>query len=154
MVSVSGTATLLITGSNGYIGSFLVKYFSDKYKVISFMENMNQALSIPKCDVIIHCAGRIPREGMDIMEFVRDNVEASRNLADIAKGIPIIYISTMAVYSMHAHGVSRLLGEYILKEYHGKTKVLRLPRIVDGYTDENDVAMSLTEMAKKVEELI
>ena len=154
MVQVFGNFTLLITGAEGYIGSFLVKYFQKKYKVIPFTENINDALSLPKCDVIIHCAGRIPRDGMEIMEFVRDNVEASHNLAIIAKGTPIIFISTMAVYSHHAYGISRLLGEYILKEYHRQTKVLRLPRIVDGYTEENDVAMSLETMAKKVEEMI
>ena len=154
MVQVSRTTTVLITGSAGYLGSFLVKYFQKRCNTIAFDENINHALSLPKCDVIIHCAGRIPRNGMDIMEFVRDNIDASRNLADIGKGTPIIFISTMAVYSHHAYGISRLLGEYILKEYHRQTKVLRLPRIVDGYTEENDVAMSLEEMAKKVQELI
>ena len=154
MVQVSRTTTVLITGAAGNIGSFLVKYFDRKCKVIPFTENLNEALSLPRCDVIIHCAGRIPREGMDIMEFVRDNVEASHNLAIIAKGTPIIFISTMAVYTHKAYGCSRLLGEYILKEYHGNTKVLRLPRVVDGLTEDEDTVMGLENVASKIEGMI
>lgn len=154
MVQIPRTTTLLITGSSGYIGSFLVKHFQEKYKVIAFIENINQALSLPKCDVIIHCAGRIPREGMDIMEFVWDNVEASRQLSILARDIPIIFISTMAVYTHKAYGCSRLLGEYILKEYHGNTKVLRLPRVVDGLTEDEDTVMGLENVARKIEGMI
>lgn len=154
MVQVAGTTSILITGSSGYVGSFLLKYFKDKCKVIPFTENLNEALSLPKCDIIIHCAGRIPKEGMDIMEFVWDNVNASRELATLARGIPIIFISTMAVYTHHAYGCSRLLGEYILKEYHGNTRVLRLPRIVDGLTEDEDTAIGMENVCKKIEAMI
>lgn len=146
--------TLLITGAKGYLGKFLCEHFKNNFIVIPYSDNLNMTYFLPKCDIIIHCAGRKPYPGMNISEFVENNIIANLSLAKLAQGIPIIYISAMSVYVLKAYGVSKLMGEYILQENHGMTKVLRLPNIVPGRTQEEDIAMGIENMVDKINILL
>ena len=154
IMSLSSLNKILITGAKGYIGKFLIKFLSSKgYSIIRFSDDLNKTRKLPPCSLIIHCAGKKPKSGVEIDDFVYGNVIANLNLANLARNIPIIYLSTMAVYVLKPYGVSKLLGEQILKEKHGKVYILRLPRVVDKDSD-GDITLTLNEVGDKILETI
>ena len=136
----------MITGANGYIGKFLCGYLPNTIPLIG------DILNIPECDVIVHCAGRKPEECVTLDDFIRDNVITNLELAELAKGIPIIYLSSKAVLKQTPYGVTKLLGEFIFNDRHKKNINLRLPRIVDK--DPKDEEMTLKQVGELIEKTI
>ena len=136
---------ILITGAKGYIGSFLVKYLTGKgYKTIGFTCNLNDIKELPDCNLIIHCAGRRLAKGVTISDFVRDNVTATINLTKLANGKPIIYLSTKAVYVFKPYGITKLLGEFVLNQEYNNSVILRLPKIIDGRTEPENIEHAIS----------
>ncbi len=149
---------ILITGAKGYIGSYLcVLLVGLGFDVIGFNDDLNKTEKLPDCDLIIHCAGRRWKEGISINDLIYSNVTANQNLARLAKGIPIIYISTAAVYVIRLdYGLTKLLGEHILNELHGNTISLRLQKVVEGYTkdEEGSITIGIINVGEKILEII
>ena len=136
---------ILITGAKGYIGSFLVKYLAEKgFRTIRFTDNFNKIKKLPPCDLIIHSAGRRLRNGVKVEDFVRDNVMATINLTKIAGGKPIIYLSTKAVYVFKPYGLTKMLGEFVLTDEYDNSIILRLPKIIDGRTEEANIDKAIS----------
>jgi nucleoside-diphosphate-sugar epimerase len=141
---------VLITGASGYIGGYLFDYLSLKgFDPIFFDKDINKVNKLPDCSLIIHCAGRKPKLGVTIDDFIYSNVTANQKLSELAVGIPIIYLSTMAVYSLTPYGITKLLGEQILEEKHGHTTVIRLPRIINQGGD-GDTTRNLEDIGKEI----
>lgn len=144
---------IFITGSRGYIGSYLCKHFKKgTIRVIRDNGPLSHLLKLPDCDVIIHAAGRKPHDGVSVSEFAYDNILATEHLRRIAEGKPIVYLSTMAVYTLKPYGLSKLMGEECLANYRGKKAILRLPRIVNEKVDScqflrhKDMFIAVNEM--------
>ncbi len=143
--SIYSLNKILVTGARGYIGSFLIKYLADKgFHVIRFTDNLNKVKKLPECDLIIHCAGRRLAKGVKINDFIRDNVAATINLTKIAEGKPIIYLSTKAVYVFKPYGITKLLGEFVVRDEYDNAVVLRLPKIIDGRTEPEDIEHAIS----------
>ena len=144
-MSSSSLNKVLITGAKGYIGSFLLKYLTNKgFHTIRFVANLNRAKKLPSCDLIIHCAGRRLQKGVKVADFVRDNVLATINLTKIAEGKPIIYLSTKAVYVFKPYGLTKMLGEFVLNDEYNNSVILRLPKIIDGRTEKADIDKAIS----------
>jgi nucleoside-diphosphate-sugar epimerase len=153
-MSLSSLNKILITGAKGGIGKFLVKFLAGKgYSVIRFTDDLNKTRRLPPCSLIIHCAGRKPKEGIEVDDFIYSNVTANLNLANLARNIPVVYLSTMAVYVANSYGVTKLLGELILKEKQKNTTVIRLPKIIKGKSD-GDITINFNELGERVIEVI
>ena len=136
---------ILVTGARGYIWSFLVKYLDGKgYETIGFTGNLNNTKELPDCDLIIHCAGRRLAKDVKISDFVRDNVTATINLTKLADGKPIIYLSTKAVYVFKPYGITKLLAEFVLTQEYNNSVVLRLPKIIDGRTEPENIEHAIS----------
>ena len=145
MNNISSFKKILITGSKGFIGSFLMHYLSKHgFETIGFEENLNTATSIPECDLIIHSAGRRLRKDITIEDFVKDNVLATINLTKFAKGQPIIFLSTKAVYVFKPYGITKLLAEYVLTKEYGNAIVLRLPKIRYKRTEPENLSQAIS----------
>ena len=85
---------ILITGANGFLGSYLVSFFNKKkYNVITIGRSGNSdircdlALEIPYLsidfDLLIHCAGKAhsyPKNSNEENEFFLNNLDATKNL--------------------------------------------------------------------------
>lgn len=142
---MSSLNKILITGAKGYIGSFLIKYLANKgFRAIRFVQNLNKISELPECDLIVHCAGRRLQKGVTISDFVRDNVTATINLTKLANGKPIIYLSTKAVYVFKPYGITKLLGEFVLTDEYKNAVVLRLPKIIDGRTEPENIEHAIS----------
>lgn len=145
ILNLSSLNKILITGAKGYIGSFLIKYLANKgFRAIRFVQNLNKISELPECDLIVHCAGRRLRKGVTISDFVRDNVTATINLTKLANGKPIIYLSTKAVYVFKPYGITKLLGEFVLTDEYKNAVVLRLPKIIDGRTEPENIEHAIS----------
>jgi len=149
---------ILITGANGYIGSYLSEYLKKIGQTIPHTDNLNKISSLPKCDVIVHCAGRIPRLDSRVVEMLENHTLATNNLLNLAGNIPVIYLSTKAIENdyvallLNSYCVSKLLAELLIKDKNPKSIILRIPKIVDKVSSENEI--SLENLGGMVEKAI
>lgn len=106
---------LAITGSNGFVGSYAVKYFSQEHDVIAFQRqkyeiqknitykkwDLRDAYNGPfDCDVFIHAAADTGYE-KSREEMVKQNVISNQNVLDIVNNSHckhFIYVSSSSVY--------------------------------------------------------
>jgi nucleoside-diphosphate-sugar epimerase len=117
-----------ITGADGFIGGYLKTCFDG----IKIGGNLLARAKIDNFHTIIHCAGRMPFEGVRNVNFIGDNIFATERLvwlANRAKVKRIIYLSTMAIYTLKMYGLSKLVGEECLSEFKGEKIIFRLPRV-------------------------
>jgi len=122
--NVDGEMNILITGANGFIGSYLCQRLSECNEVIgvtrgkksSMDENMvgynpnfqwhkadlAEGLSMPDdIDIIVHTAARTPGPNVTIADYIADNIGATQNLVEFAieKQVRLfIYLSAISVY--------------------------------------------------------
>lgn len=124
----------LVLGSGGLLGSHLIRYFGavgttrDECNILS-PTDINKAIRIHRPDVIINCAGIVPKSPQiaDMEHVYRVNAFGPRIIADQCDkaGVRLIHISTDCVYNgarggytesdfpspMDVYGMSKLLGE-------------------------------------------
>ena len=149
---------ILITGANGYIGSYLSEYLKKIGQTIPHTDNLNKISSLPKCDVIVHCAGRTPRLDSRVVEMLENHTLATNNLLNLAGNIPVVYLSTKAIENdyvallLNSYCVSKLLAELLIKDKNPKSIILRIPKIVDKVSSENEI--SLENLGGMVEKAI
>lgn len=114
---------ILVTGANGYIGSYLCRRIAQDNQVIGLTRRANgpnhsllsalpnfrwhrtdlaKSVSMPDdIDMIIHTAGGNPGSTVTTADYVSSNVIATKNLLDFAieKGSPLfIFLSSTSVY--------------------------------------------------------
>lgn len=104
-----------ITGSKGFIGSYLVKAISTTHEVAEFEGDLLNEHDVtqyfeanPKLEVIIHLAGLA--QGSDYAEVMAGNVTTTHNLLSSASKSSvrkIILASSVAVYGQPENGASR-----------------------------------------------
>ena len=122
-----------------------------KGKLTVLQMDLSQGLDYKKpVDAIVHCAAQSPYNCRGINDYVKNNVLATYSVAEYAKRMRIpnlIYLSSISVYgevlkpvvdeeteirNPDMYGMTKLLGENILKENSGTSSlaVLRLPGIL------------------------
>lgn len=106
---------IIITGSEGYIGSCLVYFLKKKYQIIKIDKKGKHKLNLlnkkkvinylskfKNIDTIIHLAGEsLVDETKPFKKYFDNNVKATKNIIEIANLLKIkkiIYSSTAAVY--------------------------------------------------------
>ena len=121
--NVEGGMKILITGANGFIGSYLCRTLSESSKVIGVRRrksSQNQDMAgfhsnfqwhvgelseeiffEDDIDVIVHTAARSPGPAVTVADYLADNIVATQNLIEFAiqKQVRLfIYLSAMSVY--------------------------------------------------------
>ena len=95
---------ILITGSNGYVGSSFINQYKNKYSFVKFsLLNQNiENINFDNINIILHCAALVHQKVEHPYEKYHEiNVEYPVKLAKLAKqnGVKqFIFISTIAVY--------------------------------------------------------
>ena len=165
---------ILITGSNGFIGSNLkdyLKVFGD-YDIYEF--NRNNLLSelpnlIKEVDVILHLAG--VNRPKDIEDFTTNNVLLTNKLCLILKNYQnkrLIYFSSIQASQDNYYGRSKKKGEEICLNYSkysgNKINILRLPGVFGKnckpnynsvvatfcYNVANDIQLNIIDQDKEI----
>ena len=147
---------LLLTGANGFIGSYFKDKYSEKYdiKPFSFLNDDFKSIDLKDIDTVIHLSALVHQMGGATKEeYERINVVQTLELAKKAKANSIshfIFMSTVKVYGEETntpyteksdcnpqddYGKSKLKAEAELKKLEDddfKVSIIRTP-IVYGY---------------------
>jgi len=139
---------VLITGSNGFIGSNLVSKLSEEsqFEVIRFTRDSTKEdlrNSISKADFIFHAAG-VNRPENDI-DFARVNTDLTKLICNEAiktgRKIPILFTSSVHVERGNTYGDSKLNAENALLDYSSISSapvfIFRLPHVVGKWCRPN-----------------
>lgn len=162
---------ILITGSNGYIGSNFIQTYVSKYsfKPFSLQSDQFENLDFQKIDVVLHCAALVhQKKTLDYQEYSDVNVEYPLYLARLAKknGVKqFVFISTIAVHGetfdaidectpcvpTSSYGKSKFEAEKKLSELQDNSftvSIIRTP-MVYGKNAPGNIA-SLIKLVKKI----
>jgi len=163
---------LLITGSNGFVGSYFINQYKEKYeiKTFSFLKDDINSLDCSDLDVVFHLSALVHQMGgASCEEYEKVNVTQTLELAKKAKETGVkhfIFMSTVKVYGEETdsaytensicnpedeYGKSKLKAEQeILKleDKSFKVSIVRTP-IVYGYGVKANIK-SLVNLVKKV----
>lgn len=147
---------LLITGSNGFVGSYFIKKYKDKYdiKTFSFLKDDINSLDCSDIDVVFHLSALVHQMGgASANEYEKINVIQTIELAKKAKESGVkhfVFMSTVKVYGEETnskytentvcnpeddYGKSKLKAEQELQKLEDenfKISIIRTP-IVYGY---------------------
>ena len=163
---------LLITGSTGFVGSYFINKYKDKYKMksFSFLHDNFETLHVENVDVIIHLSALVHQMGgASADEYEKVNVTQTLELAKKAKASGVghfIFMSTVKVYGEESddkytensvcnpedeYGKSKLKAEkelLKLEDENFKISIIRTP-IVYGHGVKANIK-SLINLVKKV----
>ena len=120
---------ILITGSNGFIGSYFINKFKDKYNIksFSFLKDAIDTLDCSGLDVVFHLSALVHQMGgASIEEYERVNVTQTLQLAKRAKESGVkhfVFMSTVKVYGEETDGVYTEKSECHPEDEYGKSKL-------------------------------
>ncbi|MDX9744824.1 MAG: NAD-dependent epimerase/dehydratase family protein [Arcobacteraceae bacterium] len=147
---------LLITGSSGFLGSYFINKYKDKYEIhtFSFLKDDINSLDGTSIDTVFHLSALVHQMGgASAKEYERVNVIQTLELAKKAKESGVkhfVFMSTVKVYGEETdtkysensacnpedeYGKSKLKAEFELQKLRGesfKVSIIRTP-IVYGY---------------------
>ena len=130
---------ILITGSNGFIGSSLYKYFKKKstHDIYTFTKNdcFEKIESLLyKLDVVFHFAG--VNKSNNHSDFKNINTDFTKKLCKILAKNPktsLFYASSIQVFLNNDYGKSKKEAEAacieLMKKFNNQVYILRLPGI-------------------------
>ena len=147
---------LLITGSNGFVGSYFINQYKEKYeiKTFSFLKDDINSLDCSDLDVVLHLSALVHQmDGASKEEYEKVNVTQTLQLAKKAKECGVkqfVFMSTVKVYGEETesvyteksicnpedeYGKSKLKAEKLLLEVESenfRVSIIRTP-IIYGY---------------------
>lgn len=169
---VNSMIKLLLTGANGFIGSYFIENYSSIYdfKTFSFNNDTFESLHVEDIGVVVHLSALVHQMGgASKDEYERVNVTQTINLAKKAKASGVkqfVFMSTVKVYGEESdfvydetstckpqddYGKSKLTAEQELQKLEDddfKVSIIRTP-IVYGYGVKANIK-NLINLVKKV----
>ena len=163
---------LLITGSTGFVGSYFINKYKEKYEIItfSFLKDDINTLECSDIDVVFHLSALVHQMGgASKEEYEKVNVIQTLELAKKVKeeGVKhFIFMSTVKVYGEETddkyteetictpedeYGISKLKAELELQKLENenfKVSIIRTP-IVYGYGVKANIK-SLVNLTNKI----
>ncbi len=162
---------ILVTGSNGYLGSSFINQYKEKYSFIKFslLNQKVEDIKFDGIDIVLHCAALVHQKVEHHYEKYHEiNVAYPVKLARLAKDAGVkqfVFISTIAVYGeglekldektdcnpITPYGISKLEAEKQLLELNDenfKVSIVRPPMIYGKNAPGN--IDSLVKLLKKL----
>ena len=131
---------LLITGSNGFVGSYFINQYKEKYeiKAFSFLKDDINSLDCSDLDVVFHLSALVHQMGgASCEEYEKVNVTQTLQLAKKAKESGVkhfVFMSTVKVYGEETNSVYTENSICNPEDEYGKSKLkaeLELQRLED-----------------------
>jgi len=168
LIFIQMLSNILLTGSNGFLGQYILKYFSDfNIKILNRKNsdyNFDLSDTVPSFnetfDLIIHSAGKahvIPKNKEEALSFYSTNVLGTQNLLNgldrIKKPRYFLFISSVSVYGLNQgclisekskllandpYGMSKIESEKIIKEWSDVAKFILPASKVGGVYNLTD----------------
>jgi nucleoside-diphosphate-sugar epimerase len=118
--------SIFITGSSGFVGKNLIKYFNSEYKFYRFSKNQEINL---KQDVVLHLAGKAHdlKNTLNIEEYYIVNTELTKHVFDnFLKSEAKVFITLSSVKAVSDISDCALTEDYLPnpKTHYGKSKLL------------------------------
>ena len=163
---------LLITGSNGFVGSYFINKYKNKYdiKTFSFLKDDINILDCKDIDIVFHLSALVHQMGgASADEYEKINVTQTLELAQKAKASGVkhfVFMSTVKVYGEETlnkysentncnpeddYGKSKLKAEKLLLELESddfKVSIIRTP-IIYGHGVKANIK-NLVNLVNKV----
>lgn len=163
---------LLITGSSGFVGSYFINKYKEKYeiKIFSFLKDNITTLDCSDVDIVFHLSALVHQMGgASSEEYIKVNVTQTLKIAKKAKESGVkhfVFMSTVKVYGEETdsvytesspchpedeYGKSKLKAELELQKLASenfKVSIVRTP-IVYGYGVKANIK-SLVNLVNKV----
>jgi len=120
---------ILLTGSNGFVGSYFKNNYNDKYNIntFSFLNDNFQNLELSNINTIIHLSALVHQMGgASKEEYEKINVIQTIDLAKKAKERSIkhfIFMSTVKVYGEESDIAYNENSECLPQDDYGKSKL-------------------------------
>ncbi len=120
---------LLLTGSNGFIGSYFKDHYSNNYKIttFSFLNESLDELDLEATDIVVHLSALVHQMGgASKEEYRKVNITQTLELAKKAKQSGVkhfIFMSTVKVYGEETNSVYREDSECNPEDEYGKSKL-------------------------------
>lgn len=120
---------LLLTGSSGFVGSYFIDHYMNKYAILpfSFMKNDLSKLDLSNIDSIIHLSALVHQmSGAETEEYQRVNVDNTLRLAQKAKESGVkqfIFMSTVKVYGEETDQAYTENTSCMPEDEYGKSKL-------------------------------
>ena len=122
-------SNILLTGSNGFIGSYFKNHYSDEYKIgtFSFLNDNITDLDLSNIDTVVHLSALVHQMGEASKEAYKNiNIIQTLELAKKAKQSGVehfIFMSTVKVYGEETDTVYREDTACNPKDEYGKSKL-------------------------------
>ena len=120
---------LLITGSNGFVGRYFTKKYSDNYsiKIFSFLRDNLEVLNFDGTNTVLHLSALVHQMGgASKEEYEKVNVTQTLELAHKAKESGVehfIFMSSVKVYGEESDGVYTEQTECYPQDEYGVSKL-------------------------------
>lgn len=167
---------VLITGSSGLLGGYLLKYIASNLFVCTSLDRENflslsesdQELFMNQFDWVVHCAANT---NVDLCErepitAYNDNVLLTKKIAQAVKTTRLLYISSTGVYGEHSckkmyteddptiptttHHFTKLLGEYVCKELTVDWVIFRTGWLYGNGENSNDFIFKILSSIREL----
>lgn len=150
---------VLITGKNGNISTAIADWLKNRHGILTEQVSLRggswENLNFSDVDTVVHVAGIVPKEGVEVRDFYEINYKLTEKFAEKAKKDDVrhfIYVSSMAIYGIEPqispkkgtiqedtpyaptsdYGKSKLLAEESLKKLKDKNfniTIIRVPSV-------------------------
>ncbi len=171
----STVKTVLITGSQGYLGSEIVSQMKSIKNIrivktgrekgdylcdLTNLKNTRQLLIDKNPDLIIHCAASVPKNIKDYDKDSTDSLIMVENLLKTSNS-PIVFISSMTVYGENVinpvcessienpeskYALSKWNSEQLIKKHKRKSLIIRIPGLFGLPRTDGLVANIITSL--------
>ncbi|MFA6136957.1 MAG: NAD-dependent epimerase/dehydratase family protein [Sulfurimonas sp.] len=133
---------ILLTGSNGFIGSYFLDNYSTVHDIhkFSFLHDDIAELDLETMDAVVHLSALVHRMGgASAQEYEKINVTQTLELAKKAKASGVkqfVFMSTVKVYGEETEAVYNETSECYPDDEYGKSK-LKAERQLQKLESEN-----------------
>lgn len=153
--------SVLITGTNGFLGKAIIKELSDNYKLFClsrshgdykvFLENEIPSFK-QKFDILIHAAGKahsVPKTELEKKQFHDVNVNGTKNLLQGLEkvGVPkqFVFISSVSVYGLECGIDIKEEHPLVAKDPYGLSKI-RAEELVTEWCKKHNVVYTILRL--------